>query len=143
MKDYVSRRKEILATIPDNASINDELLTDMRLVLPNDMLMKVDIASMANSLEVRVPFLDFEVVNSCSRCPDDYKINGDMRKRVLQDAFKDILPAKLYKRPKKGFEVPMLKWLRNDIEANDQRRPPIAKDCRRTREFFIIRRSIA
>ena len=117
LKDYVSRRKEILSTIPDNASINDVLLTDMRLVLPNDMLMKVDIASMANSLEVRVPFLDFEVVNFLFSLPDDYKINGDMRKRVLQDTFKDVLPLKLYKRPKKGFEVPMLKWLRNELKS--------------------------
>jgi asparagine synthase (glutamine-hydrolysing) len=117
LKDYVSRRKDILATIPDNASINDVLMTDMRLVLPNDMLMKVDLASMANSLEVRVPFLDVEVVNFLFSLPDNYKINGDMRKRILQDAFKDILPAKLYKRPKKGFEVPMLKWLRNELKS--------------------------
>lgn len=116
LKDYVSRRKEILSTISDSSSINDILLTDMRLVLPNDMLTKVDLASMANSLEVRVPFLDFEVVNFLFSLPDDFKINGSMRKRVLQDAFRDILPAKLYKRPKKGFEVPMLKWLRNELQ---------------------------
>jgi asparagine synthase (glutamine-hydrolysing) len=122
LKDFVPRRKEILATIPDQASINDVLLTDMRLVLPNDMLMKVDMASMANSLEVRVPFLDFEVVNFLFSLPDDFKINGDLRKRILQDAFKDILPSKLYKRPKKGFEVPMLKWLRNELKPmiNDE-----------------------
>jgi asparagine synthase (glutamine-hydrolysing) len=116
LRDYVSRRKEILSTIPDNASINDVLHTDMQLVLPNDMLMKVDLASMANSLEVRVPFLDFEVVNFLFSLPDDFKINGDMRKRILQDAFRDILPQKLYKRPKKGFEVPMLKWLRHELK---------------------------
>lgn len=116
LKDYVARRKEILSTITDDASINDILLTDMRLVLPGDMLMKVDMASMANSLEVRVPFLDYEVVNFLFSLPDDFKINGAMRKRVLQDAFRDILPEKLYKRPKKGFEVPMLKWLRTDLQ---------------------------
>lgn len=117
LKDYVSRRKEILSTIPDNATINDVLLTDMRLVLPDDMLTKVDLASMANSLEVRVPFLDFEVVNFLFSLPGDFKINATMRKRLLQDAFKDILPSKLYKRPKKGFEVPMLKWLRNELKG--------------------------
>lgn len=116
LKDYVSRRKDILSTIPDNATINDVLLTDMRLVLPGDMLTKVDMASMANSLEVRVPFLDFEVVNFLFSLPGDFKINGSMRKRLLQDAFRDILPSKLYKRPKKGFEVPMLKWLRNELK---------------------------
>ncbi len=117
LKDYVSRRKEILSTIPDHATINDVLLTDMRLVLPGDMLTKVDLASMANSLEVRVPFLDYEVVNFLFSLPGEFKINGNMRKRLLQDAFKDILPSRLYKRPKKGFEVPMLKWLRNEMKS--------------------------
>jgi asparagine synthase (glutamine-hydrolysing) len=117
LKDYVTRRKDILSTIPDNATINDVLLTDMRLVLPGDMLTKVDMASMHNSLEVRVPFLDVEVVNFLFSLPADYKINANMRKRVLQDAFKEILPQKLYKRPKKGFEVPMLQWLRNEMSS--------------------------
>lgn len=116
LKDYVSRRKDILSTIPDNPTINDVLLTDMRLVLPGDMLTKVDLMSMAHGLEVRTPFLDFEVVNFLFSLPGDFKINGNMRKRLLQDAFKDILPSKLYKRPKKGFEVPMLKWLRNELK---------------------------
>jgi asparagine synthase (glutamine-hydrolysing) len=56
-------------------------------------------------------------VNVLFSLPGDFKINGNMRKRLLQDAFKDILPAKLYKRPKKGFEVPMLKWLRNELKS--------------------------
>lgn len=117
LKDYVSRRKDILSTLPENGNINDVLLTDMRLVLPNDMLVKVDMMSMANSLEVRVPFLDFEVVNFLFSLPEDYKINKNIRKRILQDAFRDILPSQLYKRPKKGFEVPMLKWLRHEMKS--------------------------
>lgn len=117
LKDYVTRRKDILSTVPDNATINDILMTDMRLVLPGDMLTKVDMMSMNNGLEVRVPFLDYEVVNFLFSLPGDFKINGSMRKRVLQDAFRDILPSKLYKRPKKGFEVPMLKWLRNELKS--------------------------
>ena len=117
LKDFVTRRKEILSTIPESATINDVLLTDMRLVLPGDMLTKVDLMSMNNGLEVRVPFLDYEVVNFLFSLPGDFKINGSMRKRVLQDAFRDILPSKLYRRSKKGFEVPMLKWLRNDMKS--------------------------
>ena len=58
LKDFVPRRKNILQHIPDSESINDILYTDMQLVLPNDMLTKVDLMSMANSLEVRVPFLE-------------------------------------------------------------------------------------
>ncbi|HZY78226.1 MAG TPA: asparagine synthase (glutamine-hydrolyzing) [Cyclobacteriaceae bacterium] len=116
LKDYVARRKDILSTIPDNASMNDIFRTDMRLVLPGDMLTKVDMMSMAHGLEVRTPFLDFEVVNFLFSLPDDFKIDKTIRKRILQDAFRDILPPQLYNRPKKGFEVPMLKWLRNEMK---------------------------
>ncbi len=117
LKDFVPRRKEILQGIPDNENINDILLTDMKLVLPNDMLMKVDLMSMANGLEVRVPFLDYEVVNFVFTLPGEFKINNKMRKRILQDAFRDILPRQLYNRPKKGFEVPLLKWFRTEMKS--------------------------
>jgi asparagine synthase (glutamine-hydrolysing) len=89
----------------------------MQVVLANDMLTKVDLMSMANGLEVRVPFLDYEVVNFLFSLPSDFKINQDLRKRILQDAFRDVLPAKLYNRPKKGFEVPLLKWFRKEMKS--------------------------
>ena len=85
------------------------------MLLTGDMLTKVDQMSMANSLEVRVPFLDHEVVNFAMSLPDEYKINNNIQKRILQDTFRDILPKELYNRPKKGFEVPLLKWLRTDL----------------------------
>ena len=72
---------------------------------------------MANGLEIRTPFLDFELVNFIFSLPDDYKINSFIRKRILQDSFKEFLPAKLYNRPKKGFEVPLLKWFRKEMKA--------------------------
>jgi len=117
LDDFARRTKNILHAIPDQESINDILYTDMELVLPNDMLTKVDLMSMANSLEVRVPFLDFEVVNFAFTLPDDFKINSRIRKRIVQDAFRDILPAELYNRPKKGFEVPLLKWFRKEMKS--------------------------
>jgi len=79
LKDFVPRRKTILQTVPDSESINDILYTDMNLVLPNDMLTKVDLMSMANSLEVRVPLLDYEVVNFLFSLPDEYKSNSRIR----------------------------------------------------------------
>jgi len=81
------------------------------------MLTKVDLMSMANGLEVRVPFLDYEVVNFIFSLPDEFKINSTIRKRILQDTFKDLLPAQLYNRPKKGFEVPLLKWFRKEMKS--------------------------
>src|SRR5690606_16694996 len=92
------------------------LLTDTRLVLPNDMLTKVDLMSMANSLEVRVPFLDYEVVNFAFSLKSTWKTGRTYRKKIVQDAFRDILPAQLYNRPKKGFEVPLLKWFRKELK---------------------------
>ena len=83
--------------------INEFLYADMQLVLPNDMLTKVDLMSMAHGLEVRVPFLDHEVVEYAFSLPAESKLKGSFRKRILQDAFKDILPATLYNRPKARF----------------------------------------
>ncbi len=114
---YQSRKNELLKTIPEKESMNDILLTDMHVVLANDMLTKVDLMSMANGLEVRVPFLDYEVVNFLFSLPEDYKIDGQMGKKILQDSFKDTLPPELYNRPKKGFEVPLLKWLRSEMKS--------------------------
>ncbi len=97
--------------------MNDILLTDTHLVLPNDMLTKVDLMSMANGLEVRTPFLDYELVNFIFSLPEEFKINSKIRKRILQDTFKDVLPAQLYNRPKKGFEVPLIRWFRKEMKS--------------------------
>jgi asparagine synthase (glutamine-hydrolysing) len=110
-------KDELLKTIPNKETINDILLTDMNLVLPNDMLAKVDLMSMANGLEIRTPFLDVELVNFTFSLPDEFKINSKMRKRIVRDAFREFLPAELYNQPKKGFEVPLLKWLRKDMKS--------------------------
>jgi asparagine synthase (glutamine-hydrolysing) len=114
---YSDRRRKLLRDLPGSGeSINDILRSDFRLVLPNDMLTKVDSMSMANSLEVRVPFLDVDVVNFAFSLPDSFKIDKSLRKKVLQDAFRDLLPPQLYNRPKKGFEVPLLKWFRGEMK---------------------------
>lgn len=99
----------------DGRDLNDILYADLRLVLPNDMLKKVDSMSMAHALEVRVPFLDHELVEFSFSLPGSYKVAKGMRKRILQDAFRDLLPEKIYRRPKKGFEVPVAEWLRGPL----------------------------
>jgi asparagine synthase (glutamine-hydrolysing) len=94
---------------------NEVLLADMNLVLVGDMLVKVDMMSMANSLEIRSPFLDQEVVDFAFSLPSEFKINKSIKKRIVQDAFRSYLPEELYNRPKKGFEIPLLNWLRNEL----------------------------
>ena len=94
---------------------NDILFTDVNMVLQNDMLTKVDLMSMANGLEVRTPFLDHNIVDFAFSLPSEYKINKNIKKRILQDSFKDFLPQRIYNRPKHGFEVPLLKWFKTEL----------------------------
>lgn len=116
-EDYSERRNSILKNINASEGINDVLHTDMNLVLLNDMLTKVDLMSMANSLEVRTPFLDYELVNFVFSLPSDFKVSKDGRKKILRDTYRDILPAELYTRGKQGFEVPLLKWFRKELKT--------------------------
>ncbi|MCT4580555.1 MAG: asparagine synthase (glutamine-hydrolyzing) [Flavobacteriales bacterium] len=98
-------------------SMNAVLYADFNLVLTNDMLRKVDSMSMANSLEVRTPFLQHDLVEYVFSLPEDYKIDASSRKKILKDAFKAELPEELFHRPKHGFEVPLLKWFKNEMAA--------------------------
>lgn len=116
-QELEKRKSKILQTISESGDINDVLFTDTQLVLPHDMLTKVDLMSMANSLEVRVPLLDFSVVNFAFTLPVSYKINDTGGKRILKEAFRSELPAELFSRPKKGFEVPLLKWMRTGLRS--------------------------
>ena len=104
------------AHIGNNEPITDVLKADVQLVLEGDMLRKVDLMSMANSLEVRTPFLDYRVVDFAFSLPDAYKINQQMKKRIVQDAFRHLLPPQIYNRPKHGFEVPITRWLQTDLK---------------------------
>lgn len=112
---YLKRKEELLATIKKGDDFNDVLYTDIKLVLQSDMLRKVDLMSMANGLEVRTPFLDHELMNFAFSIPANYKINNQMKKRIVQDAARQYLPEKVYNRPKKGFEVPLNGWMRNEL----------------------------
>lgn len=117
IREFENRQGMILHCIERGDSMNNILATDMQVVLSNDMLVKADLMSMANGLEIRSPFLDYEVVSFARNLPADFKIKRNKRKRILQDAFREMLPARLYHRPKKGFEVPMLKWLRREMRS--------------------------
>lgn len=91
--------------------------TDLQLYLPGDILTKVDIASMACSLEVRNPFLDYRVVEFAASLPLSYKQHGKSRKHILKEAFKDIVPPEISTRSKKGFGVPVGAWFRGPWHA--------------------------
>jgi asparagine synthase (glutamine-hydrolysing) len=99
--------------VADN--FNSVLYADQKLVLSNDMLTKVDSMSMLHALEVRPPFLDFRVVEFVNALPDRYKVNKRHGKILLRDIYQKELPASVFNRPKKGFEVPLENWLRNEL----------------------------
>lgn len=115
LEDYARRVGESVDGITEGGSMNDVYYADVRLVLQNDMLRKVDSMSMANSLEVRVPYLDHRFVEFCFTLPAEYKIGGGSRKRILRDAFASMLPPSVLRKPKHGFEVPLMKWFRTDL----------------------------
>jgi len=115
---YDLRKSSLLKYIDNkNLDINDILFTDVQLVLPYDMLTKVDLMSMANSLEIRVPFLDYRIVNFAFSLPSSFKIDSKGRKKILRDAFREELPEELYTRKKHGFEVPLLKWFNSELKS--------------------------
>jgi asparagine synthase (glutamine-hydrolysing) len=91
------------------------LYTDLKTYLPDDILVKVDRMSMANSLEVRAPLLDYRIVEFAARLPSAWKIQGNRKKILLKGAFGRILPDRILHRPKHGFTVPMDSWFRDEL----------------------------
>lgn len=110
-------RKELTEHIRPGGDFNEVLRADMKIVLEGDMLVKVDRMSMLHGLEVRPPFLDHEVVDFVMQLPAEFKIQPGNRKRILKDTFRDLLPAEIFTRRKQGFEVPLLKWFRNELRG--------------------------
>jgi asparagine synthase (glutamine-hydrolysing) len=95
--------------------VNWLMLNDLKNYLPDEMLTKIDRASMAVSLEARVPLLDHRVVEFVLRLPQDYKIRNGTQKWLLRQVLARFLPAELINRPKCGFGAPLDSWLRNDL----------------------------
>lgn len=97
----------------------DRLLhVDTRLWLPDDLLTKVDRATMAHSLEARVPYLDHRFYEFAARLPTTQKIRGDVHKHVLKRLARKYLPADIVDRPKQGFVMPLGDWLAAPLAAD-------------------------
>ena len=91
------------------------LYVDITSYLPEDLLVKIDIATMANSLETRVPFLDHKFMESVAGIPSHLKLRGSMTKFILKKAFSGFLPGAILKRKKMGFGVPISRWFTNEL----------------------------
>jgi asparagine synthase (glutamine-hydrolysing) len=110
--DY-SRHEAVISLLTnlDAGDFNSVLATDFQLVLPNDMLYKVDSMSMDHGLEVRVPFLDHNLVELVFGFPANAKLNASGGKLLLKKAFSDDFPPGTFDHKKRGFEAPLGHWL--------------------------------
>src|SRR5262249_17528868 len=97
--------------------VDAAMSVDVRSYLPYDLLVKVDITSMANSLEARSPFLDHEVMELAARLPARFKLRGRTSKFLLKRAFADLLPVENVRRPKMGFGIPVGQWFRGPLRG--------------------------
>jgi asparagine synthase (glutamine-hydrolysing) len=97
-------------------NLDKMLRSDFDSYLPGDLLVKVDIATMANSLELRSPFLDVNLIEWGISLPNEYKVKGISTKHILKDVAKSLVPPDLVNRPKMGFGIPRAEWLRGAMK---------------------------
>jgi asparagine synthase (glutamine-hydrolysing) len=103
-------------TAGDISSFDRMIRSDLAAYLPGDLLVKADISTMANSLELRSPLLDVNVVEWGLSLPREYKIKGFETKHILKDVARALVPADLIDRPKMGFGIPRAEWLRTGMK---------------------------
>jgi asparagine synthase (glutamine-hydrolysing) len=124
----------LIAGLPKLDPIDAAMAVDIVSYLPYDLLVKVDITSMANSLEARSPFLDHEIMEFAARLPIEIKVRGRRLKYFLKHAFADLLPPENIKRPKMGFGVPVGQWFRGPLK--DLLCDALFSRSSSTREYF-------
>ncbi|PIR92496.1 asparagine synthase (glutamine-hydrolyzing) [Candidatus Falkowbacteria bacterium CG10_big_fil_rev_8_21_14_0_10_44_15] len=103
------------ANVREQPDWNKLIYAYLRTYLMDDILVKVDRASMGNALEVRAPFLDFSVVDFVNSLPFEFKMKGLITKFILKELMKDKLPIAIVNRQKKGFGIPLAQWLTADL----------------------------
>lgn len=114
-EDVYRSARELLRICDATNDIEKMQFLDINYYMAEDILTKVDRASMAVSLEVRAPFLDPRVAQFAASIPIDYKLKGNKGKYILKKAVEPLLPASILKRPKKGFGIPIAEWLKGRL----------------------------
>jgi asparagine synthase (glutamine-hydrolysing) len=113
--DIYKDAKELLKITDAKTDVERMQFLDMNFYMAEDILTKVDRASMAVSLEVRAPFLDPRVAQFAASLPLEYKLKGNKGKYILKKAVEPLLPKAILQRPKKGFGIPIAEWLRGRL----------------------------
>ncbi|MGA9452649.1 MAG: asparagine synthase (glutamine-hydrolyzing) [Verrucomicrobiia bacterium] len=109
---------ELFSHVGRQPLLNQMLYVDTKTWLPDDLLVKADKMTMANSLELRVPLLDHLVLEFAAKLPARFKVKGMATKRILKEAFKDKIPSEIINRRKTGLPVPLKKWMRNELNGH-------------------------
>jgi asparagine synthase (glutamine-hydrolysing) len=104
------------ARVDDADRLSQELYVDLRMTMPDSVLMKVDKMSMAHSLEVRVPLLDHHVVELAATIPPELKFPGFRTRAIYRRALRGVLPPKILTRGKQGYSLPLKQWFRNELK---------------------------
>jgi asparagine synthase (glutamine-hydrolysing) len=111
--------QQILEVMGRNAhllgSLDQQMYLDMRFNLLSDLLVKIDISTMAHSLEGRSPFLDHVLAEYVTNLPNEYKVSPTRPKRILRDAYQGLLPDAVINGEKRGFEIPLADWLQGSL----------------------------
>lgn len=100
---------------PELKPLDRQLDADVKIILQSGLLVKMDMATMAHSLEGRSPLLDHQVAEFAWRLPDAYRVRRGTLKAVLRDAYRGRLPDEVITAPKRGFEIPMEQWLGHEL----------------------------
>lgn len=101
--------------IEDQPVLNQMQYIDTKTTLPDDLLVKADRITMANSLELRVPFLDHIMLEFAARLPIEYRVKNLTTKRILRHAFRNHIPREIINRKKAGFPIPLARWIRKEL----------------------------
>ena len=122
IKQEIKQKKECLHLKYFQEIINQDYLSrvvyvDINTYLPDDLLIMADRMSMANSLELRVPFCDHRLMDSCFAIPYQLKLKGLRLKGLFKESLKNILPQEIINKPKQGFMIPLADWLREDLKT--------------------------
>jgi asparagine synthase (glutamine-hydrolysing) len=117
------------AVSPGLSPLSRMLAANFSTYLPEDLLVKTDRCTMANSLEARCPLLDTALVEYVAGLPDEWKLDGRRTKAILREAFEDLIPPEVDRAPKMGFGVPVDAWFRAELRdyARDTLLAPSAK----------------
>lgn len=115
-QDSLGLLNEVLRNSDAKDFLSQLVDADVNMYLPDDLLVKVDIATMAHGLEARSPFLDHQVMEFCAGLPPAMKLYGMKKKYVLKQAVKTLLPQTILNRPKMGFGVPLDYWFRHELK---------------------------